>query len=119
MNVIVAGGRKFTDTILMVQEIRKLAMEGHIEADSTLICGMARGADMAAYCVWRDIFDLPIMKFPADWDAEPRRAGYIRNEKMAQYADVLIAFWDGESRGTKHMIETMHKLGKPVYVIKY
>lgn len=119
MKVIVAGGRDFTDADLMVREVHKLALAGHIKDDSSLVCGMARGADMTAYRVWRDIFDLPINKFPADWDAEPRRAGFIRNTEMAKYADVLIAFWDGKSKGTKHMIDTMRQLGKPVYVINY
>lgn len=37
---------------------------------------------------------------------------------MAGYADALIAIWDGKSRGTAHMIETMKKLGKPTFVFR-
>ena len=38
---------------------------------------------------------------------------------MAEYADYLITFWDGESRGARNMIETMKKLGKHGEVIRY
>jgi hypothetical protein len=37
---------------------------------------------------------------------------------MAEYADRLVAIWDGESRGTKSMIEAMERLGKMVCVVK-
>lgn len=45
-------------------------------------------------------------------------AGYQRNERMAVYADALVAFWDGKSKGTKHMIELMEELGKPVVIFQ-
>lgn len=43
--------------------------------------------------------------YPADWKKYGSSAGYIRNDEMAKYADCLIAFWDGKSKGTKHMID--------------
>jgi hypothetical protein len=38
---------------------------------------------------------------------------------MAVYGDELLAFWDGRSPGTKHMIDTMTGLEKPVHVVKF
>jgi predicted Rossmann fold nucleotide-binding protein DprA/Smf involved in DNA uptake len=61
---------------------------------------------------------MPLTIFKAEWDKYGKRAGVIRNEQMAEYADALIAVWDGESRGTAHMIKTMEALGKPVFVYK-
>jgi len=103
----------------MQSEIIHLAKQGHIADTSVLVCGMARGADMTAYRLWTDIFDLPIIKMPANWDAYKKRAGYLRNAEMAAVADVLVAFWDGKSRGTRHMIETMNQMKKPVFVTMY
>lgn len=60
--------------------------------------------------------DIPVKRFPADWDRHGRAAGPIRNCQMAQYADALIAIWDGKSRGTKNMIDEMNKCGKPVLI---
>ena len=44
-------------------------------------------------------------KFPADWNRFGRTAGPKRNKQMANYANTLVAFWDGKSRGTKNMID--------------
>lgn len=54
---------------------------------------------------WALHHDIPVKKFPADWGGLGKRAGYLRNEQMADYADALIAVWDGKSKGTKHMID--------------
>lgn len=56
---------------------------------------------------------------PADWDLYGKSAGFKRNVQMAEYADALVAFWDGASSGTKHMIETAQKMGLDVRVKKY
>jgi hypothetical protein len=57
--------------------------------------------------------------FPADWKTHGKAAGPIRNRQMAKNAEALIALWDGNSRGTKNMIETATKLGLKVYVKRY
>lgn len=119
MKVIVAGGRGFTDMVYMDSCIKQLVMDGSIADDSELVCGMARGADITGFNLWYYHYKLPIHKFPADWKSEPIRAGFIRNEDMGDVADVLVAFWDGESRGTKHMIDYMTKLGKLVFIFRY
>ena len=54
----------------------------------------------------RKSMDIKLSTSPADWDLDGKSAGFKRNVKMAEYADALVAFWDGESKGTKHMIET-------------
>lgn len=60
----------------------------------------------------------PCKVFPADWNTYGKRAGFLRNQQMAEYADALVAVWDGQSKGTKHMIDTMVKQNKLVYVHK-
>ena len=55
---------------------------------------------------------LEVQKQIADWEKYGNAAGYIRNVKMAQAADFLVAFWDGKSKGTKHMIDNKKKQGK-------
>lgn len=53
------------------------------------------------------------------WKLYGKQAGYLRNEQMAQNADALAAFWNGESRGTKHMIELAKRYGLKVRVKRY
>ena len=55
--------------------------------------------------------------FRADWERFGKSAGVRRNCQMAQAGDMLLAFWDGRSAGTRHMISCMQQLGKPVVVI--
>lgn len=55
--------------------------------------------------------------FPADWEAYGKQAGYLRNYQMAQNADALVAFWDGRSPGTRHMIKTAQTLHLEIRVI--
>ena len=61
----------------------------------------------------------------ADWNNQGKKAGILRNIKMAEYATsddsipVLFAFWNGSSRGTKHMIDTATKYGMEVHIIRY
>ena len=57
--------------------------------------------------------------FPADWERYGKAAGYIRNKEMAQNADALVAFWDGESRGTKSMIDLAKEYDLAVRVLKF
>jgi glycerophosphoryl diester phosphodiesterase len=82
------------------------------------VSGKARGADSLGE-TWGNEKNVPIKSFPANWDLYGKRAGYLRNTEMADYADGLIAFWDGESKGTKHMIDTANNKGLEVHIIKY
>ena len=57
--------------------------------------------------------------FPANWERYGRSAGYRRNVQMAENADALVAFWDGKSMGTRHMISAAKSHGLRVRVVKF
>lgn len=83
-----------------------------------VVSGGAKGVDKLGE-KWAISYGVPIKTFyltNEDWLLFGNRAGIIRNQQMAEYADVLIAIWDGKSKGTANMIEEMKKLDKPVYV---
>ena len=61
---------------------------------------------------------MPCHRFSAEWQRLGKAAGYYRNRQMAQAGDILVAFWDGVSNGTAHMIQCMRQLGNPVVVIR-
>ncbi len=116
MKVIVAGGRDFTH----VEGANAFFLEITKDIPVTqIVSGCARGADAVGERLARLHSILPIRKFPADWDTHGKSAGYIRNSDMADYADMLIAFWDGKSKGTKHMIDLAEKKGLIVHVVRY
>ena len=82
---------------------------------TVIISGTARGVDRLGEQFAANN-GIPVNKFPADWEAHGKSAGYKRNELMADNADALIAIWDGESKGTKHMIDIAKRKGLKVYV---
>lgn len=116
--LIIAGSRHFVDEYKAVEVINFLMKQDHIPDESQLeiVCGEARGADT----VGRNIAEhnnIPIASFPADWEKHGRGAGYIRNSAMANYADGAVIFWDGSSKGSKHMRDLMIKIGKFCHVV--
>ncbi len=74
------------------------------------ISGMCVGPDMLGER-WAKENGVPIERFPADWERYRRRAGYVRNELMADNAEALLALWDGRSRGTRNMIDIARRKG--------
>lgn len=84
-----------------------------------VVSGGARGVDTAAEAAARARRDLPEPKvFPADWDRLGKGAGAIRNEQIVDYAQTIVAFWDGVSPGTKNTIDLAAMRGKPFQVIR-
>ena len=55
--------------------------------------------------------------YPADWLNLGKRAGYVRNTDIVKNSDMIIAFWDGNSKGTKHTIGLAQKMGKECKII--
>lgn len=108
MRTIIAGSRSLG--FKAVSE----AMEFCGWIPSVVISGCARGVDQAGEA-WAKQHTIPIERYPADWSLG-KSAGYIRNSKMAEAADALIAVWDGQSRGTHHMIDIACNQGLKVYV---
>jgi len=116
--VIIAGSRGFSNYRLLREQCNKFLREKRKISNIIIVSGHARGADTLGEKYAQDEgFDLEI--YPAQWDKFGKRAGYRRNEQMAEVADALIAFWDGSSRGTKHMIDIMNEKNLLVRVVEY
>ena len=112
MRLIIAGSRSFTHYQHLCQT---LAPERH--RITQVLTGGARGADQLGFR-WALKHHIRSRCFAADWERFGKAAGVRRNHQMAQAGDLLIAFWDGRSAGTRHMISCMQQLGKPVVVIR-
>ena len=110
---IIAGSRDFNNIKLAYDVLKDFK-----DQIKVVLCGEAKGADTIGR-QWAEENHISIYSYPADWQKYPTAAGYIRNKQMGDAADMLIAFWDEVSPGTKHMIEYMKELGKEVYIIPY
>lgn len=123
LKVIIAGGRDFTDVQLGLSEFLIFSNEvtqehGLTEPFARIVSGGARGADLVGERI-ASMCHIPVDRFIPNWDTLGKRAGFVRNAEMADHADALLAFWDGVSRGTKHMIDTATKKGLIVKVVMY
>lgn len=91
-------------------------------SEVVIISGTARGADRLGE-LYAERTNSKIKRFPADWDNLGKRAGYVRNAEMAKYAakgiGVLVAFWDGKSKGTKHMIDLAKRYDLEIHVVNF
>lgn len=114
MRTIIAGSRSAS----YKNVVAAINASGFKDEISLIISGTARGADTYGeiYAIKNNI---KIEVYPADWNRFGKQAGSIRNLQMAENAEALIAVWDGESRGTKNMIETAKNLGLKVFVFNY
>lgn len=113
--IIVAGSRGFSDKSMLFAELDHLLQRlSPIE----IVCGEARGADTLGR-EWAESRGWQVKSFPANWNAHGRRAGYLRNQEMADYATHCVVFWDGQSRGSKHMIDIAKAAGLGLRVVEY
>ncbi len=125
MKVIIAGSRSITDF-----ETVKKAIECCPFSISEIVSGGAKGVDKLGEW-YAEGENLPISVFKPSWSnleapgavvktnrygKYNAKAGIDRNEEMGDYADALIAVWDGESKGTRHMILYMEFLDKEVFI---
>lgn len=112
MKIAVVGGRKFSNYNLLKETLEQEKFTG------ILISGGAKGADQMAerYALEKNI---PTQIFRPLWDLHGKQAGFIRNKKIVEACDKLIAFWDGQSKGTSHSIYLARNAGKEVKVVTY
>ena len=115
MKVIIAGSRSIRD----VEEVRKAIDASGMKAQITqIVSGNALGVDRLGerWAAGSGIFVKMFQVSADEWRQRGKRAGIERNARMAEYADALIAVWDGLSSGTKNMVWQMRRRGKPVFV---
>jgi len=112
--VVVCGSRSFGDFALLCRKLD--AFLARRLPGVVILSGGCRGADALGerYAALRG---LPVERFLADWARLGRSAGPARNEVMVKSADAVVAFWDGRSRGTGHVISLAKNLNKPLRVV--
>lgn len=106
--VLICGSRDYTNEAAIESVLFDLP------AGTTVVHGAARGVDEIAGRLAENL-GFPVEPHPADWEKWGKAAGPIRNREMLETGvDRVIAFWDGRSPGTKHMIDAAKAAGVPV-----
>lgn len=125
LRLIIAGGRDFSDFDLLC-EVADSSLERAISLGykPIIISGTAKGADMMGEKYAR-MRQYDVVRFPAPWNefkakfGHNKVAGFVRNSWMSQYANSLLAFHDGESRGTQAMIDIATDFGLKTKIQSY
>lgn len=115
MKLIIAGSRNFNDYVYLQGYMATAIPPWHKITE--VVSGGASGADSLGE-QWAKLNGIPVKVFNAEWERLGKRAGPIRNAEMSVYGEGLIAFWDGESKGTKHMIDLAARKGMWIAVVR-
>ena len=114
MRLAIVGSRTFDD-------YGKLAVTIHnhfyLVQITEIISGGAEGADSLAKKYTQQFLNIKYHEFLPDWNKLGKSAGFIRNQKIVDACDMVLAFWDGESKGTKHTIDLAKKAKKPTFIV--
>jgi len=110
MKTIICGSRTIENKALLKELILYFQLKL-----SSIISGGARGADKIGEDFAKEN-SIPLTIIKAEWDIYGKYAGYRRNKQMAEIAEAVIALWNGESKGTKNMIDIAKRKGLPIFV---
>lgn len=111
MKTAVIGSRTFNNQKKLFEVLSKHNI-------SLVISGGAKGADKLAES-YADVSNIEKLIFLPDWGKHRKAAGFIRNKDIIENAELVIAFWDGVSKGTKHSIDLAVSLGKKVIIEQF
>lgn len=117
MKAAIVGSRTFNDYDKLQAFINEVCEKENIVID-TIVSGGAIGADRLGEQYAKNN-GITTVVFLAEWNKYGKRAGIIRNVQIIENCDICFAFWDGESLGTKHVIELCEKMNKKCYICRY
>lgn len=116
----IIGGRDFADYPLLNSLMTQWFWDGVADRwrVSEVVSGGARGADSLG-ARWARENRVKLTEFIPDWDRFGKRAGFLRNEDIVQACDVVLAFWDGVSRGTGNSLSIAKRLKRTTLIVYY
>lgn len=112
MKVLVCGSRGYNDAATIRHHLSQLP------PGTIIIHGGAKGADTMAGDIAAEL-RFPVVTYPAEWDVYGRSAGARRNQYMLDEGkpDMVLAFWDGHSKGTSDMLNRAKKTHVPCRMV--
>lgn len=121
MKLAIVGSRDFNDYELVARIIGThfYYMVNCIEMnDDEIISGGARGADTLGKNYAKNC-GLKYTEFLPNWNELGKKAGFVRNQQIVDACDMVLAFWDGQSKGTKHTIDLARIAKKPTFIVYF
>lgn len=108
MNITIGGCRDFDDYDIFKKFVGECVKSINTPEKVIILSGHCSGADEMAERFAKEC-GLALEIFPAEWKKYGKAAGPKRNKEMVEKSDIIIAFWDGKSKGTKNLIDLAKK----------
>ncbi len=119
MRLAIVGGRDFGNYELLESILWDLLrMRRGNNPKDIIVSGGAKGADSLAKKYAVDEY-LEYVEYLPEWDKYDKSAGFLRNQTIVNNCDMVLAFWDGVSRGTADTIEKAKRAMKPTFIVYY
>ncbi|MFW6046326.1 MAG: DUF2493 domain-containing protein [Candidatus Woesearchaeota archaeon] len=106
MKLGIVGSRNFNNFKLLENTI--LGNFSNLEYIDVIVSGGAKGADTLAE-KFAEKYNIKTEIYKPDWKTHGKKAGFIRNREIVDNSDFVIAFWNGESKGTLSTINLVRK----------
>lgn len=113
MKIAIIGSRNFKDKMLLKEHMQKFQEQYNI---THIVSGGAKGADTLAV-EWADENSIETIVFYPD-ASKHKGAYYARNKQIVNESDIIVAFWDGTSTGTKYTIDFARSKQKEVVIVE-
>ncbi len=116
----IVGGRDFNKFPILLYYLNTYFYNGYSQEFifDKIVSGGAVGADSLGGR-FADDYEIEKEVFKPEWDKYGKSAGFIRNQTIVDNCDMVLAFWDGESRGTADTIDKAKKAKKPTFIVYY
>jgi len=118
IRLAIVGSRDFTNYNVLKVIISNIFYRNDVLKIAEIVSGGAKGADSLGDRFAKEN-DIPIKLFLPDWNTYGKSAGFRRNKLIVENCDVLLAFWDGKSKGTQHSINIAKELGVSTIIYNY
>lgn len=114
LGIGIIGSKNFKDSDLIHAWLDRLHKE--LGPFDKIIIGGVGGTDTFAQS-WAKKNEIEIKVYYADWSNYGKKAVYVRNIFIVEHSDILVSFWDGESKDSAHAIRIARASNKPLLVI--
>lgn len=114
MKLAIVGSRTFEHYGLLCRYMKYC----NVGRDGWIISGGAKGADALAK-EYANYYFINYQEFPAEWEKHGKSAGFIRNKQIVDSCDMVLAFWDGKSKGTQDTINKAKVAKKPTFIVYF
>ncbi len=114
IKLAVVGSRSITDSQVVEHGIQRILDLGIVI--SVIVSGGCSGPDTLG-ANWAEQHNIPCDIYLPDWDKYGMRAGFVRNEDIVKNSDMVLAIWDGKSKGTEDSMNHARILGKPLITV--